>query len=112
MSLEEIANEIKNLTENIVLVYAFNTTGKTRLSTAFKNVTKDTEENHTGVYYNAYSEDLFVWDNDIENSEENIRLTVKGSSLNKNHAHFTEEEVMNKLKQYKPRYNFFFGTNL
>jgi hypothetical protein len=108
MALDTIAGEIKDLTENIVLVYAFNTSGKTRLSTAYKNATKDNDQNHTGVYYNAFSEDLFTWDNDIENDEANIRLIVKESSLNVFHALFTEEDVMKKLEQYKPRYNFFF----
>jgi len=108
MSLETIAAEIKNLREKIVLVYAFNTTGKTRLSIAYKDATKDQEGKHSGVYYNAFSEDLFAWDNDIENDEANIRLTVRSSNISKLHASFTEEDVMNKLEQYKPRYNFFF----
>ncbi|MCB0413367.1 MAG: AAA family ATPase [Bdellovibrionales bacterium] len=111
MSLEGIANSIKDLNKNIVLVYAFNTTGKTRLSTAFKDATKDEDGKHMGVYYNAYSEDLFVWDNDIENNEGNVQLTIKESSLNRLHASFTEEEVMKKLEQYKPRYNFFFKVH-
>jgi hypothetical protein len=42
-------------------------TGKTRISVEFKNQTKNL--NHTGVYYNAFSEDLFVWDNDIPNNK-------------------------------------------
>ena len=107
MSLETIATEIKNLKEKIVLIYAFNTTGKTRLSIAYKDITKD-QETHTGVYYNAFSEDLFVWDNDIENDEANIRLTVKSSNLSQLHSLFTEADIMEKLEQYKPRYNFFF----
>jgi len=108
MSLETIATQIKDLQEKIVLVYAFNTSGKTRLSTAFKDVTKDVDENHTGVYYNAFSEDLFAWDNDIEHDEANVRLIVKKSSLNQFHTLFTEEDVTKKLEQYKPRYTFFF----
>lgn len=108
MSLEHIAKTIKDLDKNIVLVYAFNTTGKTRLSVAFKDVTKNNEGKHSGVYYNAFSEDLFVWDNDIENDEANVRLTVKNSSLSRLHSSLTEEDVMRKLEQYKPRYNFFF----
>lgn len=107
MPHESIANEILGLKENIVLVYAFNTTGKTRLSIAYKNATKE-ENKHTGVYYNAFSEDLFLWDNDIDNDESNIRLLIKNSSLNKFHALFTEEDVMEKLELYKPKYNFFF----
>ncbi|PIK14394.1 AAA family ATPase [Halobacteriovorax sp. JY17] len=107
MSIVEIADEIYKLKEKIVLIYAFNTTGKTRLSIAYKNATKS-ESRHTGVYYNAFSEDLFSWDNDIENDESNIRLMIKKSSLNKFHSLFTEEDVMKKLELYKPKYNFFF----
>lgn len=59
MNLEEIANQLKNLDQNIVLIYAFNATGKTRLSVAYKDATKNPEtDQHIGVYYNAFSEDL------------------------------------------------------
>lgn len=108
MVLEPVATQIEEFRENIVLIYAFNTTGKTRLSTAFKDKTKGADGKHAGVYYNAFSEDLFQWDNDIENDEENIRLVVKESSLNRFHSLLPEEAVMKKLEQYKPRYNFFF----
>ncbi|WP_373998461.1 AAA family ATPase [Bdellovibrio bacteriovorus] len=108
MDLQDIAIQIKELREKIVLIYAFNGTGKTRLSMSYKDETKDDNGRHTGVYYNAFSEDLFQWDNDIENNEEHIRLTVKRSSLNKFHSLFTEEDVMRKLELYKPKYNFFF----
>jgi|SaaInl4_135m_RNA_FD_contig_21_1905798_length_281_multi_4_in_0_out_0_1 hypothetical protein len=54
MSLEDIANQLKELNRNIILIYAFNSIGKTRLSVAFKDVTKKTDTNeHVGVYYNA-----------------------------------------------------------
>ena len=59
--------------ENIILVYAFNGTGKTRLSREYKDLTKDKEGNHTGVYYNAFSEDLFRWNNDEENNRKDCR---------------------------------------
>ena len=64
MSIDEIAVQLKNIGENIILIYAFNATGKTRLSVAYKNKTKTDTGQHTGVYYNAFSEDLFVWNND------------------------------------------------
>ena len=51
---------------------------------------KDEDGTHTGIYYNAYSEDLFVWNNDIENGEANIRLTVLPSSLSRLHADLNE----------------------
>lgn len=54
-----VAQAINDLDKNIILIYAFNGTGKTRLSVAFKDLTKtDNGGDHAGVYYNAYSEDL------------------------------------------------------
>lgn len=104
---EKIAKQIEEFEESIILVYAFNGTGKTRLSTAYKNVTKN-ENAHTGVYYNAFSEDLFVWNNDEENNRENITLTVKPSSLNQYHSLLTEDAIHDKLKAYKVKFDFQF----
>lgn len=62
MTHAEIAEALKAGDEKIVLAYAFNTTGKTRLCVAYKDATKLVDGTHTGVYYNAFSEDLFVWE--------------------------------------------------
>lgn len=51
------------------LLYAYNGTGKTRLSTAFKDLGKDGDERDT-LYFNAYTEDLFSWDNDLDGDSE------------------------------------------
>jgi hypothetical protein len=112
MSLDTIANQLKNLDKSIVLIYAFNATGKTRLSVAYKNATKDpVTGKHAGVYYNAFSEDLFVWDNDEENDGINIRLNILPSSLNKFHSFIFENPdlVMDKLALYSPVYRFLFN---
>ena len=61
-TLAEIAQQLKDNDESIILIYGFNSTGKTQLSVEFKNISKTKEDDHTGVYYNAFSEDLFVWD--------------------------------------------------
>ncbi|SEL24425.1 AAA family ATPase [Acinetobacter sp. DSM 11652] len=59
----------------VQLIYAFNGTGKTRLSREFKELLpptiKDEEAQHSGLaskkvlYYSAFTEDLFYWDNDL-----------------------------------------------
>jgi len=116
MELKDIAKQIKDAKENIFLIYAFNGTGKTRLSVEYKELAReqsDEEEKkgrQTGVYYNAYSEDLFVWDNDIEHSEEKIVLRVVPSSLNKFHSLIYEDSVRQKLKPYNPQYDFVFHS--
>ena len=73
-SLEEIAQELSNSDKKVQLIYAFNGVGKTRLSRAFKDLIMseqedDVEEEETMVkviYYNAFTEDLFYWDNDLD----------------------------------------------
>jgi len=75
-------------------------------------LTKDSKKNqHTGVYYNAFSEDLFIWNNDIENGEQDIKLEINASSLNSLHDTLTEESVYQKLVPYNHNYDFFFVPN-
>lgn len=106
--ITEIAQELKGITEKIILVYAFNATGKTRLSVEYKNITKNPADgSHSGVYYNAYSEDLFVWDNDERRNNENIKLDIIQSSLNQFHSLLLDTEILQEtLSLYHPRYTF------
>ena len=106
MTHEQIAGSIKASDAKIVLAYAFNTTGKTRLCVAYKDATKQADGSHTGVYYNAFSEDLFVWENDEEHDGADIRLTIRPSSLSKFHASLTEDNIRDKLNSYKPKFGF------
>jgi hypothetical protein len=52
---------------DLILLYAYNRTGKTRLSMEFKDGGKR-KNNGTAdtLYFNAFTEDLFTWDNDLE----------------------------------------------
>ncbi len=108
MNHTEIAAAIRDATQRIVLVYAFNATGKTRLSVAYKDETKGEEGAHSGVYYNAYSEDLFAWQNDPQNDGMPIQLDIRKCSLNKFHSALTEDNVRDKLNRFKPGYRFEF----
>jgi wobble nucleotide-excising tRNase len=70
----KIVEEIKPLPK-VQLIYAFNGTGKTRLSREFKEllppIAKHEEAQHTDLankkilYFSAFTEDLFYWDNDL-----------------------------------------------
>lgn len=81
-SLTEIAQTLKNTNKKVQLLYAFNGTGKTRLSREFRLLVapKDVEtEEETGIkilYYNAFTEDLFFWDNDLD-ADVNRKLTIR-----------------------------------
>lgn len=111
-SIIEIAKQLKDVGEFIVIIYAFNSTGKTRLSVAYKDITKAENDGiHTGVYYNAFSEDLFVWENDEENDNENIKLDIKRSSLNMFYNLLTEESIKEELLLYNPNYKFKFNLH-
>ena len=50
MSELEIAKQLYENQENIILIYAFNATGKTRLSVAYKDHTKAVN-NNTGASF-------------------------------------------------------------
>ena len=77
-SLKEIATQLKDSNKKVQLIYAFNGTGKTRLSREFKSLVdpksdieaEEPEEAGLGskkiLYYSAFTEDLFYWDNDLE----------------------------------------------
>lgn len=102
MSINRIAEEIKSYPENIVLIYAFNGTGKTWLSKEFHNISKQGDD-YSGVFYNAYSEDLFIWNNKL------FQLEILNSRLSKLHQYFGDESaIKDKLKVYQPKYDFRF----
>ncbi|MEQ8227043.1 MAG: AAA family ATPase [Rhodospirillales bacterium] len=112
MALSQIATDLMNDDARVILIYAFNTVGKTRLSVAFKDATKEANGGqHAGVYYNAFSEDLFVWNNDEENGGENIRLLVTESSLNRFYSILSEDAVREKLRPYRPTFDFAFDSH-
>lgn len=89
-SLTEIAQQLKNANKKVQLIYAFNGTGKTRLSREFKELIspKDADaegENESGVkilYYNAFTEDLFYWDNDLD-ADADRKLKIQPNNFTK-----------------------------
>ncbi len=85
-TLNEIASQLKSANEKAQLIYAFNGTGKTRLSVEFKNLIESgaDENSDSGqkkiIYYNAFTQDLFYWDNDMENDVE-PKLKIQPNSF-------------------------------
>lgn len=90
-TLTEIAEQLKAADKNVQLIYAFNGTGKTRLSREFKKQVApkgdgdeeaDQPEFTPGkiLYYNAFTEDLFYWDNDLEEDAE-PKLKIQPNSF-------------------------------
>ena len=82
---------------NCVLVFAYNGTGKTRLSYDFAHYKRKEDSPHHTLYYNAYTEDLFTWDNDLENNTEYHLLINNNSALIQGLAGY---EFSEKLRHY------------
>ena len=87
---------------NYVLVYAYNGTGKTRLSMEFKNRGRDTETNtRDTLYFNAFTEDLFYWDNDLENDTERVlKINADSNFFNGFKELALEEKIFGYLQRY------------
>lgn len=73
----------------VQLIYAFNGSGKTRLSREFKNFIApkvDDEESSPArnkiLYYSAFTEDLFYWDNDLKSDLE-PKLKIQPNTFTK-----------------------------
>lgn len=118
-SLESLATNLRDTLANkkYIFVFAYNGTGKTRLSTAFKdlgkiNITENlTDEDGNSLsgeetpadtlYYNAFTEDLFIWDNDLENDTQRVL------QLNRDSRFFSglqELEMENRIRPFLRRY--------
>ena len=86
-----------------VLLYAYNGTGKTRLSMAFKNAGKKGDQRDT-LYFNAFTEDLFTWDNDLDGDSERV---LKINSDSRFFAGLEELEMENRIRPFLQRYTDF-----
>ncbi len=82
-SLNEIAQVLRDTDKKVQLIYAFNGVGKTRLSREFKELiapkghgSENEDAKVKVLYYNAFTEDLFYWDNDL-NEDTNRKLIIR-----------------------------------
>ncbi|UNK50548.1 AAA family ATPase [Lysobacter sp. S4-A87] len=108
--LPALAAHLRLVLENkkTVLLYAYNGTGKTRLSMAFKDIRGQEQTRGEGgdavrdtLYFNAFTEDLFHWDNDLDGDSDRRLL------LNMNSRFFQgvfELEMDNRIRPLLQRY--------
>lgn len=107
-SLNEIAQELKDSNKKVQLIYAFNGIGKTRLSKEFKSLVEPKNEDEQIkiedkkiLYYNAFTEDLFYWDNDLDNdSEHKLKLQPNSFTNWVFKEQGQENNIANKFKRY------------
>ncbi|EOX8477882.1 AAA family ATPase [Salmonella enterica subsp. indica] len=128
-TIERVVTHLRNDLTNtgFVLLYAYNGTGKTRLSMAFKDKGKQQIRRPANVnehvtqplmideiradtlYFNAYTEDLFYWDNDLDGDTERV-LCINSDS--KFFNGFKQLALEPKIFAYLERYaNFDFNID-
>jgi hypothetical protein len=110
-SLEKVATTVRKILDKkrYMLLFAYNGTGKTRLSMSFKD--QFTGDNKDTLYFNAFTEDLFRWDNNSDNNGKMVLNFTKESrffdALKKN-----DLDIENRIRPLLHRYaNFNFLIN-
>ena len=115
-SLKETAEYFRMLLDEkkYIVLFAYNGTGKTRLSVEFKSLGQQLND-ETGaktadtLYYNAFTEDLFYWDNDLENDTDRL---LKLNSNSRFFAGLKELEMESRIRPLLHRYaNFDFSID-
>ncbi|MHA3045613.1 AAA family ATPase [Riemerella anatipestifer] len=116
-SLTEIAQKLKDNDKKVQLIYAFNGTGKTRLSREFKDLiapkNEDEEEERKVkiIYYNAFTEDLFYWDNDLDlDADRRLKIQPNGYTKWILEDQGQDGNIINHFQRYtndklEPRFN-------
>lgn len=106
--VQRLRDDLNNTNnQDFVLLYAYNGTGKTRLSMAFKEagkkkrgVARDT------LYFNAYTEDLFSWDNDLAgDSERKLKINADSQFFSGFQELALEDRIFSYLERYA-NFNF------
>lgn len=91
--------------QDFVLLYAYNGTGKTRLSMEFKDAGKTKNAgNPDTLYFNAYTEDLFSWDNDLEGDSKRV---YRLNSASRFFSGIKELALEENIQSYLGRYTDF-----
>ena len=104
-TLTEIAQTLIDTDKKVQLIYAFNGVGKTRLSREFKELVAPKTEGEEAeeekpikvLYYNAFTEDLFYWDNDLK-EDKNRELLIRPNKFT--HWVFNEQGQDNNVVKY------------
>lgn len=93
-NLAQISDNIISSNKKVHLLYAYNATGKTRLSMEFKNKVNEIDSDGNSIkhllYFNSYTEDLFTWNNDLENDEDRYLIYDKRTYF----GNFLEEQQL------------------
>lgn len=108
-NLIEVVSYLRGLDKKFTLLFGYNGTGKTRLSMDFKQAGKKVDEEgqvleRDTLYFNAFTEDLFTWDNDLEYDTHRVLLLNKESQF---FAGIEDQDMENKIRPILHRYGDF-----
>lgn len=97
---QKLRGDIKE--KHCILLYAYNRTGKTRLSMEFKEQgKKGGPAKRDTLYFNAFTEDLFVWNNDLDNDvERHLKINADSSFFDGLEDLALDETIAGYLSRY------------
>lgn len=97
-----LRDDLNGGNQDFVLLYAYNGTGKTRLSMEFKDTGKRKNKGKPDtLYFNAYTEDLFSWDNDFEkDSERRLHINTDSTFFKGLNELALDERIAHYLARY------------
>jgi len=102
--VERLRDDLNNPTKptHVVLLYAYNRTGKTRLAMEFKGEGKlKNHGNADTLYFNAYTEDLFTWENDLDGDTARfLQLNAESAFFNGLKDLSLDETIARYLSRY------------
>lgn len=108
-TLGDFVTHLRGQEKKVHLLFAYNGTGKTRLSMDFRQAGKTFDDagnvqDRDTLYFNAFTEDLFYWDNDLENDTERV---LKINQDSKFFEGLPELEMENRIRPLLRRYSDF-----
>ncbi|HPF59624.1 MAG TPA: AAA family ATPase [Candidatus Competibacteraceae bacterium] len=100
--VQRLRDDLEGGAQDFVLLYAYNSTGKTRLSMEFKDAGKRKNNgNPDTLYFNAFTEDLFSWDNDLEGDSQRV---LRINSTSRFFSGIRELALEQNIQSYLGRY--------
>jgi wobble nucleotide-excising tRNase len=112
-NLKKLAQNMRDILgdKKCYLLFAYNGTGKTRLSSAFKDLGKkairgSNEKTADTLYYNAFTEDLFTWNNDLVDDTDRRLLFNKDSRFFRGLDGFAIDIRIRRLLNIYADFNF------
>ena len=103
-NLTKLAQRLRSDVTDVhcVVLYAYNRTGKTRLSMEFKSQGKrKTNGSPDTLYFNAYTEDLFVWHNDLDaDTDRHLKINEHSAFLKGLTELALDETIAGYLSRY------------